>query len=189
MSKSSKIIFLALAALLTLGACNNGNKQEEPAAEPMGEPTVVGHYKYQHAFEYSIDSNRIEVQEVGTMDFYEDGSALDSARQVYFITLPDSCHAKVVFDYVSPSRWQLEGDTLHFAGVKENFRMEPTKTFVYMDHEVETYTLIAKIIKLVTGSIDYEYHFHLDSLTAEKMQWSFVYKDGHSDTWEFYREL
>ena len=189
MSKSSKIIFVTLAALLMLGACNNGNKQEEPAAEPMGEPTVVGHYKYQHAFEYSIDSNRIEVQEEGTMDFYEDGSALDSARQVYFITLPDSCHAKVVFDYVSPSRWQLEGDTLHFAGLKEKFRMEPTKTFVYMDHEVETYTLIAKIIKLVTGSIDYEYHFHLDSLTAEKMQWSFVYKDGHSDTWEFYREL
>ena len=42
-------------------------------------------------------------------------------------------------------------------------------------------------IKLVSGSIDYQYMFHLDTLTADKLQWSFTYRDGHSDTWEFYR--
>lgn len=28
---------------------------------------------------------------------------------------------------------------------------------------------------------------HLDTLTAHKLQWSFLYRDGHTDTWEFYR--
>ena len=189
MSKSSEIIFVALAALLTLGACNNGNKQEEPAAEPMGEPTVVGNYKYQHAFEYSIDSNHFDVREAGTMNFYEDGSALDSAYQLYSITTADGGEAMVGFNYISPSRWQLEGDTLHFAGIKEDFRMHASSIFLETCDDAEVYTLVAKIVKLVSDGIDYEYHFHLDSLTAEKMQWSFVYKDGHSDTWKFYREL
>ena len=41
---------------------------------------------------------------------------------------------------------------------------------------------------MYSGSIDYEYKFHLDTLTAEKLQWSLTYPDGHSDTWKFYRK-
>ena len=52
------------------------------------------------------------------------------------------------------------------------------------DNEPE---LAQKIVDVVGGSIDYEYKFHLDTLTTDLLQWSFTYRDGHSDTWKFYR--
>ena len=47
--------------------------------------------------------------------------------------------------------------------------------------------LAQKIIKAYSGSNTYEYLFHLDTLTADLLKWSFTYRDGHSDTWEFHR--
>ena len=49
-------------------------------------------------------------------------------------------------------------------------------------------TLAQRIVDVVGGSIDYEYRFHLDTLTDERLQWSFTYRDGHSDTWVFVRD-
>ena len=141
---------------------------------------MEGHYTYQHAFNYDMDGNHFDVHETGTMDFYADSTALDSARQVYTVTLQDSSTVTWVYNYISPSRWHLEGDTLYFAGIKDNFRME----VIEGDHKVE---LAQKIIDIYSGGIGYEYLFHLDTLTEEKLQWSFTYRDGHSDTWEFYR--
>ena len=159
--------YLAAAALLMMAACGT-----RPAA-----PMVEGHYTYEHAFNYDYQGNHFDVSETGTMDFYTDGTGLDSAQQVYTVTRPEGDTIVYMFDYVSPSHWSLEGDTFYFAGIKEQFRMEP-------DKEDE---LSQKIVKLVSSSIDYQYKFHLDTLTADKLQWSFTYRDGHSDTWEFYR--
>ncbi|MCR4965653.1 MAG: hypothetical protein K6A41_08365 [Bacteroidales bacterium] len=144
---------------------------------------VPGHYTYQHAFEYDLDGNHFDVHETGTMDFYPDGTALDSARQVYAVTLKNGDKTTYVFNYVSPSRWRLEGEDFYFSGIKENFRME---VMVGGDKEPK---VAQRIIDVIGGSIDYEYKFHLDMLTDQKLQWSFTYRDGHSDTWEFYREL
>lgn len=141
------------------------------------EPTVEGHYTYEHAFEYDLQGNHFDVHETGTMDFHADGTALDSACQVYTVTRSEGDTVTYVFNYVSPSRWHLDGDTFYFAGIKESFRMVPN-----VDDE-----LSQEIVKVVGGSIDYEYKFHLDSLTADKLQWSFIYRDGHSDTWRFFR--
>lgn len=143
---------------------------------------VEGHYTYEHAFDYDMDGNHFDVHETGTMDFYADSTALDSARQVYVATLQDGGTATWVFNYVSPSRWHLEGDTFHFAGIKERFRMEVVEGG---DEEAE---LAQKIIDVYSRSIDYEYKFHLDALTENLLQWSFTYRDGHSDTWTFYRQ-
>ena len=63
-------------------------------------------------------------------------------------------------------------------------RRSPSPT---LGEELDSKKLAEEIITLVGGSIDYQYKFHLDTLTAEKLQWSFTYRDGHSDTWEFYR--
>ena len=71
-----------------------------------------------------MDSCHFDVSETGTMDFYADSTALDSARQVYVVTLPDSSTTTWVFNYISPSRWHLDDDTLFFAGTKDGFRME-----------------------------------------------------------------
>ena len=142
---------------------------------------VPGHYTYKHAFEYDLDGNHFKVSETGTMDFHPDGTALDSARQVYIATLQNGKKVTYVFNYVSPSKWRLEGEDFYFAGIKESFRME------VVDGEPEA-ELAQEIIKVVSGSIDYEYKFHLDTLTEKKLQWSFTYRDGHRDTWEFYRE-
>ena len=53
---------------------------------------------------------------------------------------------------------------------------------------VDCVELAQKIADTYRGSIDYEYKFHIDTLTAEKLQWSFTYRDGHSDTWTFHRK-
>ena len=164
-----KNLFLLLAAALLLTAC--GTKGTTPQVE--------GLYTYAHAFNYDLHGTHLDVQETGTMDFRPDGTALDSARQMYVAILPEGDTQTFVFNYISPSRWQLEGDTLHFAGIKEAFRM----TVI----EGDASPLSQEIIQVVGGSIDYAYKFHLDSLTATKMQWSFTYRDGNSDSWEFYR--
>ena len=151
--------------------------------EPTGKATKVeGHYDYAHAFNYDLNGTHLDVYETGTMDFHPDGTALDSAQQVYIATLQNGKKVTYVFNYVSPSKWRLEGEDFYFAGVKESFRMELVKG----DKEKEA-ELVQEIIKVVSGSIDYEYKFHLDTLTNNKLQWSFIYRDGHSDTWEFYR--
>ncbi len=144
---------------------------------------VPGHYIYFHEFAYDLQDAHLEVHETGTMDFHPDGTALDSARQVYTATLQDGKTVTYVFNYVSPSKWRLEGQDFYFAGIKESFRME----LVESDKEKED-KLAQEIIKVISGSIDYEYKFHLDTLTEKKLQWSFTYRDGHSDTWKFYRE-
>lgn len=161
-----KKILMVLAVAL-FAAC--GTKTVEPAME--------GHYTYEHAFNYDLQGNHFDVAETGTMDFYADGTGLDSAQQVYTVTRPEGDTMTYIFNYVSPSLWSRDGDTLHFAGVKETFRMEPN---VVDD-------LSQEIVKVVGSSIDYPYKFHLDSLTVDKLQWSFTYRDGHSDTWTFYR--
>lgn len=161
-----------VALLLVTGACGTPRNTS---------PQVEGHYTYQHAFEYNLDGNHLDVHETGTMDFYPDGTALDSARQVYTATLADGDTVTWVYNYISPSRWHLEGDTLYFAGLKDNFRME----VIEGECELE---LALKIVDLYSGGIDYEYKFHLDTLTADRLQWSFTYRDGHSDTWQFFRD-
>ena len=163
--------FLLLVALLfAVFSCGNHKV-----------PQVEGHYTYQHAFNYDLDGNHLDVTETGTMDFFAGGTALDSARQVYTATLADGSTEKWVFNYVSPSVWRTEGEDFYFAGVKEDFRMKVI--------EGDAGAVLAqRIIEVVGGSIDYEYKFHLDTLTNDLLQWSFTYRDGHSDTWKFYRE-
>ena len=169
----------ALAAAFLMTACGTGNTEpsDDAAGNTLCQFSPIGHYSYEHSFNYDLYGNHLDVQETGTMDFFADSTALDSARQVYTATLKDGGTVTYVFNYISPSRWYLDGDTFHFAGIKDCFRMDA-------DREDE---LSQAIIKVVGGSIDYHYKFLLDSLTAQKMQWSFTYRDGHTDTWEFYR--
>ena len=172
MANITKHLFAALAiAGLLFSAC--GTRQTEPQLE--------GNYSYEHSFNYDLQGNHFDVHETGTMAFYQDSTALDSARQVYTVTLADGDTVIWVFNYVSPSLWHLDGDTLFFAGVKEGFRMELIEGG---DNEAE---LAQKIVGLYAGGIEYQYKFLLDTLTSDRLQWSFTYRDGHSDTWEFFR--
>ena len=197
---------MTLLAVALFVAC--GTKQEQPRVE--------GHYTYEHAFNYDYQGNHFDVSETGTMDFYADGSGLDSACQVYTVTRLEGDTVIYVFNYVSPSRWSLDADTFFFAGIKESFKMELVET-AYSSTTAERRSptttqssarratgsplpnlreelnrkgepLAQEIVKLVSGSIDYQYKFHLDTLTTDKLQWSFTYRDGHSDTWEFFRD-
>jgi len=163
---------LLAVLLLMVGACSTQH----------ADPQMEGHYTYRHAFNYDMLGNHFDVHETGTMDFYGDSTALDSARQVYAVTFPDGDTVTIVFNYISPSRWHLDGDTLYFAGIKERFRME------MMEGDDKVSELAQRIIDVYRGGSDYEYTFHLDTLTAERLQWSFTYRDGHRDTWEFTRE-
>ena len=169
-------------AIITLLACTCGRVVAQHAQ-------VEGHYTYEHAFNYDLMKCHLDVHETGTMGFASDGSALDSARQVYTATMEDGCKVTFVFNYISPSRWKLEGEDFQFAGIKESFRMELMETVPGDCDPSHAEKLAQEIIKVISGSCDYEYKFHLDTLTEKKMQWSFTYRDGHSDTWEFYRDL
>lgn len=164
------IAALATAGMLFSACCTR-----------QSEPQLEGNYSYEHSFNYDLQGNHFDVHETGTMSFHHDSTALDSARQVYTVTLADGDTATWVFNYISPSLWHLDGDTLFFGGIKECFRMELIEGG---DNEAE---LAQKIVDLYAGGIDYQYRFHLDTLTAERLQWSFTYRDGHSDTWKFLR--
>lgn len=170
-----------LCSLVLITVCMSGHVVAQPAQ-------VEGHYTYEHAFNYDLMKCHLDVHETGTMDFASDGSALDSARQVYTATMEDSSKVIYVFNYVSPSRWRLEGDDFHFFGIKESFRMELMNTDAGDCDPERADKLAQEIVRVISGSCDYKYKFHLDTLTEKKMQWSFTYRDGHSDTWEFYRE-
>jgi hypothetical protein len=168
-------------ALIVMMAFTNGKTTEPPAQ-------VEGHYVYVHAFDYDLQGYHLDVHESGTMDFFPDGTAVDSAAQMYSVMMGDSGKVVYVFNYVSPSRWNLDGEDFYFSGIKESFRMELVDcSFVGCD-SARVAELAQDIIKVVSGSIDYKYKFHLDSLTDKKMQWSFTYRDGHSDTWKFFRK-
>lgn len=159
---------LMTLAVLMVNACGPATKA----------PQVEGHYTYQHSFNYEMDGNHFDVHETGTMDFYADSSALDSARQVYTVLLAEGDTVAWVFNYISPSRWHQDGEYLYFAGVKDGFRME-------LVEGEEATELAEKIVNSYIGGIEYEYKFHIDTLTDEHLQWSFTYRDGHSDTWQF----
>lgn len=146
---------------------------------------VEGNYIYEHGWNYDINEGHIDVHETGTMDFFHDGTALDSARQVYTVTLKDGGKVEWVFNYISPSRWRVEGEDFYFAGEEDCFRMELLET-VTEDCEDQP-ELAYRIIKSVSGGIGRETKFHLAELSRKELIWSYTYPDGHTDTWEFHR--
>ena len=166
------LITILVAGLLNVCACSSVSSM----------PKIEGSYTYEHAFSYDMDGNHFDVHETGTMDFYADSTALDSARQVYTVRFPEGDSETIVFNYISPSRWHLDNDTLFFAGIKDSFRMEA------LECGEKSLTIAQKIIAVYSNGIDHEYRFHLDTLTDDRLQWSFTYRDGHSDTWQFYRQ-
>jgi hypothetical protein len=148
---------------------------------------VEGHYTYQHGWNYDVEEGHIDVHETGTMDFFADGSALDSARQVYKVSLNDGGTVMWVFNYVSPSKWHVEGEDFFFSGEEKTFRMEFLDTTHDGCDESQTTELAERILKGVRGSIGRETKFHLDELTPSELVWSYTYSDGHTDKWEFFR--
>lgn len=174
----SKLLLLLATAFFAV-SCNNTSKTE---------PQVEGHYTYQHGWNYDIDEGNIDVHETGTMDFYKDSTALDSARQVYKVTFNDGSKATWVFNYVSPSLWLVDGEDFYFAGVEETFRMELVESTCEDCNEELSKELAQKTVEGVSGGIAREIKFHLASLTEKELVWSYTYSDGHTDTWEFYRE-
>ncbi len=167
-----KALVLYTTLLFVFSACHTNTSSQ---------PTVEGFYTYEHSFSYDMDDSHFDVSETGTMDFYADGTALDSARQVYLVSHADGDTATWIFNYISPSRWRMEGNDFYFAGLKEGFRME-------LMGSDSVSVLAQKVIDTYSSGIDYEYRFHLDTLTADLLQWSFTYRDGHSDTWKFHRK-
>lgn len=172
-------LILLLIATVCAVSCKNTQKSE---------PQVEGHYTYQHGWNYDIDEGNIDVHETGTMDFYKDSTALDSARQVYKVTFNDGSKATWVFNYVSPSLWHVEGEDFYFAGVEETFRMELIENTADGCDKEKSKELAQKTVEGVSGGIAREIKFHLASLTEKELVWSYTYSDGHTDTWEFYRE-
>lgn len=166
-----KKLFLILFSACLMASCS--------------QPKVDGHYNYQHGWNYDIAEGHVDVHETGTMDFYPDGSALDSANQVYKVMLNEGGTVTWVFNYISPSRWRVEGDDFYFSGDEASFRMQLLEA--KGDGCGEERELAERIMKKVSGSIGRETKFNLAKLTKNELVWSYTYKDGHTDTWEFYR--
>ena len=148
-------------------------------------PRVEGNYVYEHGWNYDIKEGHIDVHETGTMDFFPYGTAIDSARQVYTVDLNSGGTVKWVFDYVSPSRWRVDGEDFYFSGDEASFRMELIESVA--DGCADQNELASRIIQSVRGGIGRETKFHLALLTRDELVWSYTYPDGHTDTWEFRR--
>ena len=168
-----KALFILLAIGLLSSCCN---------------PKVEGHYTYQHGWNYDIAEGNVDVHETGTMDFYDNGCALDSARQVYKVRFNDGGEATWIFNYVSPSVWRVDGEDFYFAGIEESFRMELLENVTVNCDEKISYELSQQIIKNVSSGIARETKFHLAELTQEKLMWNYTYSNGNTDTWTFYRQ-
>lgn len=177
-----KTLTAMLAALIVILLASGSMKLGMNDNSPL-----PGHYTYVHAFNYDLYGNHLDVHEAGLMDFYPDGTALDSASQMYVATLKEGAQVTYVFNYVSPSRWSLDGTDLYFSGIKDKFRMELVDFTAEGCDSTRAIELAQQIIKVVGGSIDYEYKFHVDTLTDKWLMWSYTYRDGHTDTWKFYR--
>lgn len=151
-------------------------------------PKVEGHYTYQHGWNYDIKEGNIDVHETGTMDFYDNGCALDSARQVYKVRFNDGSEATWIFNYISPSKWHVENEDFYFSGVEESFRMELMENITVNCDKEKSAALAQKIIINVSRGISRETKFHLAELSKEKLMWNFTYSNGNTDTWTFYRQ-
>ena len=151
-------------------------------------PKVEGHYNYQHGWNYDIKEGNIDVHETGTMDFYDNGCALDSARQVYKVRFNDGGEATWIFNYVSPSKWHVENEDFYFSGVEESFRMELMENITVNCDKEKSAALAQKIIINVSRGISRETKFHLAELSKEKLMWNYTYSNGNTDTWTFYRQ-
>ena len=168
-----KTLFILLAIGLLSSCCH---------------PKVEGHYVYQHGWNYDIKEGNIDVHETGTMDFYDNGCALDSARQVYKVRFNDGGEATWVFNYVSPSKWHVENEDFYFSGVEESFRMELMENITVNCDKEKSAALAQKIIINVSRGISRETKFHLAELSKEKLMWNYTYSNGNTDTWTFYRQ-
>ncbi len=169
---------LALALLALLFSCGNASK-------------VVGHYSYQHGWAYPMQEGYIVVHETGTMDFKSHGGALDSAQQVYKLLTPDSTQITWVFNYVSPSRWSLDGEDFYFSGIDTLFRMQLLSSTVEGNSQLYDSVWVSdfaqRVIRDITMGIGQNTKFHLDTLNNNMLKWGYTYPDGHSDTWVFFR--
>lgn len=184
--------------MLALGGCVStqvANKAEE----------IEGHYAYEHSWSYDLDGWHISVHETGTMDFYDDGTALDYAVQVYeFTWLKSGCKASRQYLYFSPSRWRVEGDDFYFSGIKESSfitRIPPVKLSwsvcnvvrvrdisCLSGEELKTMRKLEnRIFKNVMVNIYKETKFHYSKPSKKVLVWTYTYSDGHTDTWEFRR--
>ena len=168
-----KTLFILLAIGLLSSCCH---------------PKVEGHYVYQHGWNYDIKEGNIDVHETGTMDFYDNGCALDSARQVYKVRFNDGGEATWIFNYVSPSKWHVEGEDFYFSGIEESFRMKLMENVTENCDKEKSAALAQKIINNVSRGISRETKFHLTELSKEKLMWSYSYSNGNTDTWTFYRQ-
>ena len=168
-----KTLFILLAIGLLSSCCH---------------PKVEGHYVYQHGWNYDIKEGNIDVHETGTMDFYDNGCALDSARQVYKVRFNDGGEATWIFNYVSPSKWHVENEDFYFSGVEESFRMELMENITVNCDKEKSAALAQKIIINVSRGISRETKFHLAELSTEKLMWNYTYSNGNTDTWTFYRQ-
>jgi len=93
----------------------------------------------------------------------------------------------MVFNYISPSRWRVEGEDFYFVGLAESFRMDLVEIITENCTEERASSLSDGIVESVRTGIAREIKFHLDKLTKKQLVWSYCYPDGHRDTWTFNR--
>ena len=154
---------------------------------------VPGYYDYTHSWKYAMGDDSIFCTEKGTMEFWADGTALDHAQQQRVLVRPDGTWVSWDFDYYSPSLWKVDGNDFYFSGDSLTFKMTLlSPDFAERNRQSmvtpEWYREYAqKIITSVHRSIGHNTKFNLDALTDCLLRWTYTYRDGHTDSWEFYR--
>lgn len=176
--------FALLLALLTATACSSSVNIDSRQAKK-----VCGHYVYEHSWSYSVKEGTLCCSETGTMDFYANGSALDSAEQHYTLRFATGDCVHWTYNYVSPSRWKIDSGKFLFAGDSSTFRM--TLLHGQADFDCDSAWVVAyaqQIIRNVHSTIGRETAFHLAHLDRKQLVWNLTYRDGHTDTWLFRRK-
>lgn len=100
-------------------------------AQEVWTKDVVGNYHYRYTIPYHINEGKMLFDETGIMKFYNDGHGLDSACQVYTLTMESGEEIRWTFNFVNQNKWKVSADTLIYSGTAETFEFELVQLDVY----------------------------------------------------------
>lgn len=147
---------------------------------------IPGHYHYKYVVPYNIKQGSMVFSETGTMDFYENGHGLDSARQVYRLISNGTDTVYWTFNYVNQNKWKVDGGNVIYSGTPETFIFELLDLRV-TNPALESWALeyADYILRRIRETIGDTEIFTIDKLNRKCL---FLVPEGGSGRLEFFRD-
>lgn len=165
------------------------------------EKQIPGTYNYEHSWDYKApDGNgTIHCDEQGTLRFYTDGTYVDDAVQIHYLTMKDSIripwgfsgdsntiggYSTFSFLYHCEGNWRVNDGKFLFNEKSEGFSMGLMNNVIpsewFLDYS-------SQIVEHTIPNSKRWFTFDFERLDNEWFIWSYTYPNGRKDTWEMQR--